>query len=256
MLPAPGTGGTVRVQAIDNACGLNGPGPQLNTTSKPFTTSVVRSTPTLTVISDKSPNGGDFTLTCGDQSDYHFRATNSTLPAGGTLDNYVFSFDGPITPTGNQSTPTPVTHFTGATGKVVGGVSARYSRNGASTAVGSLLVNVTVQQLPKPVINSPVGQYAAICLPTNVSASVAGATKYTWTATGGFGVGAPGAATLTTASNQVTIYPGTGSGQGTVTVTAQNDVISGCASPGSDALNLVFGSPANLGGNAFTGGGP
>ena len=108
---AAGGGGSIRVRALNNNCVGASAGP-VNSTSQQYSVDVNRTTPQLTIISDKSPNGGNFTLFCGDQSDYHFRSANITPPAGGVIDNYVFNFsgNGVITPTGNV-----FTDFTGPT---------------------------------------------------------------------------------------------------------------------------------------------
>lgn len=82
--PAPDKGGTLSVQAIDNTCGgQNNATSTVNSISLTQAVNVTRPTPTLTTVSDKSPNGGNFSLLCGDQSDYHFRVVTGSIPSGG-----------------------------------------------------------------------------------------------------------------------------------------------------------------------------
>lgn len=155
VTPAPGTGGTISVRAINNNCLRASTGPD-NSVSQLQSFNLIRSTPQLSIISDKSPSGGDFALICGDQSDYHFRSIASAVPAGGSFDNYTFSFQGSgvITPTGGVAGATPASNFTGATGTAYVGMNARYTRNGASTTVSAPVITVRVVAPGKPVITS------------------------------------------------------------------------------------------------------
>lgn len=252
VTPSPGSGGLISVRAVNNNCVGASTGPD-NSISKTANGFVARFTPQLTIISDKSPNGGNFTLTCGDRSNYHFRSISDPVPAGGSFDNYVFNFSGTgiITPTGNVAGPQPATNFTGATGQVDVAFQVRYTRNGASITLAAPNIAVLVQSLPQPVVTSSLGslgpgQYATLCSAATAtfSTSVAGANSYTWTATGGLGVGSPGATTLTTNSNTITVYPGSGNGQGAISVTAANTTAGNCASPASAPYNLTYGGPA------------
>ncbi|MDO7886605.1 hypothetical protein [Hymenobacter cheonanensis] len=251
VTPAPGTGGTISVRAVNNNCINASTGPD-NSISKTLSVDVGRPTPTFTIISDKSPSGGGFSLTCGDQSDYHFRTATGPVPAGGAFSNYAFRFSGPITPTGTVNSATPASSFTGATGTVGVDASALYSCNGASTTVYAPNVPVTVQPLPRPIISSslgtsnPAGPYPVLCPGSTAtfSTAVAGANSYTWTATGGLTVGGAATVTTTGASSSVTVAaPGSGNGQGSLTVTATNTSVSSCASPASVAYNVVYGGP-------------
>ncbi|WP_223650438.1 hypothetical protein [Hymenobacter psoromatis] len=248
---AAGTGGTIRVQAINNNCVGASAGP-VNSVSQFLYANIVRTTPQLTIISDKSPTGGNFTLICGDQSDYHFRSTSDPLPAGGSFSNYAFSFqsNGVITPMGSVAGPTPATNFTGATGTALVGLRASYSRNGASTTVSAPGITVQVVAPPQPVITSSVaspgpGLYPLLCGPSarvTLSTNVAGATSYTWKATGGLGLNGPGVATLTTSSSSVTIFPGSDAGgEGVVTVSANIANCANCASPASADYGIAYG---------------
>lgn len=251
VTPAPGTGGLISVRAINNNCVGASTGPD-NSISQLQSFYLDRSTPQLTIISDKSPSGGNFSLICGDQSDYHFRSTSTPLPAGGSFDSYAFSFqgNGVITPTGSVAAPTPATNFTGATGTALIGLRARYTRNGASILVSAPGVTIQVVAPPQPVITSNVAQTPAPLYPLLCGSSaryylytsVAGATSYTWKATGGLGINGPGVATLTTSSNSVTIFPGSDSGgEGVVTVAATNANVANCASPTSAGYGIAYG---------------
>ena len=247
----PGNGGSISVQAINTNCVGASTGP-VNSVSQSLYVSVSRSTPKLTIISDKSPNGGNFSLICGDQSNYHFRSTSDPLPAGGIIDNYVFNFKGAniITPIGDVPGTNPVTNFTGAIGTAGVDLSARYTRNGVSTTLSASNVAITVQTPPKPVITSSVaspgpGLYPLLCGASariTLSTSLPGATSYTWKATGGLGLNGPGVSTLTTSSSSVIIFPGSGSGgEGLVTVSATNANVANCASPASDGYGVAYG---------------
>ncbi|MEJ7664040.1 MAG: hypothetical protein WKG07_33170 [Hymenobacter sp.] len=250
VTPSPDGSGLVNVRAINNNCVRASTG-AVNSISQLQSFNLIRSTPQLTIISDKSPGGGDFSLTCGDRSDYHFRSTSTPLPAGGNFDNYVFSFqgNGVITTTGNVAGPMPSVSFSGATGTALVGLQARYTRNGASTTVSAPGVTIQVVSPPQPVITSSAaqpllcGSSATITLAT----SVAGATSYTWKATGGLGINGPGVATLTTSSNSVTIFPGSGSGNGLVSVAATSGNVSNCASPTSAGFGVAYGGPVRDG---------
>lgn len=248
---AAGNGGTISVRAINNNC-VGASAGLVSSTSQPYNIDVTRTTPQLTIISDKSPNGGNFTLFCGDQSDYHFRSANITPLAGGVIDNYVFNFKGVgvINPTGDVPGPNPVTYFTGATGTAGVDLSARYTRNGASTSIYASNVAITVQSPPQPIITSSVaspgpGLYPLLCgssaTLTLSTTSVPGVTSYTWTATHGLGINGPGVSTLTTSSNRVTIFPGSGSDEGSVTVSAANGNVATCASSTSAAYYVAYG---------------
>lgn len=250
VTPSPGSGGVISVRAVNNNCVGASTGPD-NSVSKTANGFVARPTPQLTIISDRSPNGGNFTLTCGDRSDYHFRSISDAVPAGGSFDSYVFTFSGAgiITPTGNVAGPNPVTNFTGSTGRADVSLRARYTRNGASILVGASNISVLVQSPPQPIITSSVaspgpGLYPLLCgsaATLTLSTSVAGATSYTWTATGGLGLNGPGVSTLTTSSSSVTIFPGSGSGEGLVTVSATNGNVANCASATSAGYGVAYG---------------
>jgi hypothetical protein len=249
VTPAPSTDGTISVRAVNDRCINNSSAGTDNSLSQTLRVSVTRPSPSLTIVSDKTPAGGGFSISCGDQSDYHFRPATGAVPSGGFFDNYSFYFIGPITPNGPVANAAPVTNFTGATGSVGVSLIARYTRNGASITVSAPRIGVTVQPLPRPLISSslgasdPAGPYPVLCPGSTATfaTTVAGANSYTWTATGGLTVG--GATTLTTtgASSSVVVGPGSGNGQGTITVAAANTSGGSCASPVSVAYNLVYG---------------
>lgn len=72
VTPAPGTGGTISVRAINNNCVGASSGPD-NSTSQLQSFNLIRSTPQLTIISDKSLSGGNFSIACGDNGrNYYF----------------------------------------------------------------------------------------------------------------------------------------------------------------------------------------
>lgn len=127
--------------------------------------------------------------------------------------------------------------------------SATYIRNGASVNVGAPGVTITVQPLATPVITSSLpggttGQLPVICSPTTITATVAGANRYDWTSTtGGLGLNSAGATSYISTTGSITVYPGSGNGQGTITVKASNTASNSCASPVSAGYGLFFGCP-------------
>jgi len=217
--PAPPAPANISVQAINNNCVGASAGAD-NSKSKVLSIPVTRTVPTLTIISDKSSSGGNFTLLCGDQSDYHFRSTSSGGPIGGSFDTYSFVFSGPITPTGTVNSATPATNFTGATGRVAVTLSARYTRNGSSTTLYASGVGIDVQALPTPTISglpaSAPGKFPVICQSTTLTASSTGANSYSWSVTGDLTLSA-------TTGSSVTVSPSSSSrGTGGISVTASN----------------------------------
>lgn len=181
VTPAPGTDGTISVRAVNNNCINASTGPD-NSLSQTLNVSVTRPTPTLTIVSDKTPNGGNFSLNCGDQSDYHFRVVVAPIPSGGSFSNQAFQVTAPLTATGPLTGSYAVnTAFSGATGLAGLLFRARYTRNGASTDVyAAVQIDVKSSLAPISFVNLPThlcnGESAILR-----ANQVVGASQYTWT---------------------------------------------------------------------------
>ena len=158
VTPTPqGTSATVRVSAADGTCRNQGYTLGSETAEVPLTFD--RPVPTLSIISDKSPSGGNFSLFCGDNTNYNFRYVTApaTLPAGGS-----FSFDGAVgnrwRATGSMlnvygSTSNPTGIVTSGNGPGTVTLNMTYGRNGVSAQVSATPVTVTVTgQVEPPVL--------------------------------------------------------------------------------------------------------
>jgi hypothetical protein len=178
VTPAPATGGTVTVRAADTSCGFNGPSSTVSSQSLPASTTITRPVPQPVIISNRTPNGGPITLFCGQLlQDEQVRV--GPVAAGG-FSNYNFSISGVVGSSGGLNSATPSLFVTGpGTGTI--GLSATYSRNGASTSVSAPVVTVTVRPEVAPVTLKPIG---SVCpgRPVRLEVTpVPGAAFYRWT---------------------------------------------------------------------------
>lgn len=182
VTPAPGTGGTISVRAVNNNCINASTGPD-NSLSQTLSLHVVRPTPSLTILSDRSPTGGNFTLNCGDQSDYRFRVVVGSIPSGGSFSNQAFRVSGQLAATGPLTGSNSVnTAFSGATGTAGISFQARYTRNGVSIDTEAPNVNVTIQSALTPISFASLPH--RLCNGESATLRVnpvPGATRYTWT---------------------------------------------------------------------------
>lgn len=185
VLPtAQGTSASLTVTAKDAVCDGQG---STGTVSAPAQLTVQRPLPTVRIISDRTPTGGNLTLGCGDRTDYHFRPGVSGVQPGGSL-SYFWSTGGQMQTVCCANTATPVLVPSGQTGQGSINLQASYTRNGASAPVPVDGVVVTVQpQVATPTFtrSSP-----SVCPGQTVRFTVEapGASEYEWTLPQGFSV--------------------------------------------------------------------
>ncbi|GAA4002607.1 hypothetical protein GCM10022408_12550 [Hymenobacter fastidiosus] len=143
-------GGQVRVRAVDYECGERRGNPRL--ASLPQTLPIVRTLPTLTIISNRSPQGGSFSLFCGERLEpQQVRASSGGVPSGGGFSNYTFTTSGIVRSFCCLNTASPGVSLNG-TGTGTVALSALYTRNGASTTVTAPSIVITA----RPEVATPV----------------------------------------------------------------------------------------------------
>ncbi|OON67741.1 hypothetical protein B0919_16195 [Hymenobacter sp. CRA2] len=243
VTPTPGTGGTVTVRAADTSCGFNGPTSTVSSQSLAASATVTRPVPTLRIVTDRTPNGGNLTLSCGDQTDYHFRPAYDPLPTGGSFTNYSWSAGGVLQLVSGGNTAAPVLVASGGSGTGTAGLQGTYCRNGACAPAPTMATPVTVSvvaQVAQPTLSGlpqpQPGAVQVLCQPATITASAPGATSYAWTTTGSMRVN--GATSATGAS--VSVGSATGGGSGTVRVQAVN---ANCAASAITAFKASYGPP-------------
>ncbi|WP_206599831.1 T9SS type A sorting domain-containing protein [Hymenobacter glacialis] len=182
VLPAPSTGGTISVQAIDNTCsGRTNPGATVNSISRVFSTTVNRPTPALTIVSNRTPQGGPLTLFCGESlSDQQVRYLTGPVPAGGGFSSPLFAVSGVVRSFCCLNSNNPGLTLNGVgTGSI--GLTATYTRNGASTTVTAAPVAVTVRSDLAPPVFTALPNLCQGETKTLRVAPVPGAQSYQWT---------------------------------------------------------------------------
>ncbi|WP_092738397.1 T9SS type A sorting domain-containing protein [Hymenobacter psychrophilus] len=215
--------------------GLNAPATQ---TSNPQYVRIRRTPPTITTVT-----GSRTSLTCGDQRPLTLSAILSQ--SGGAS----ISYNWPATlPNGwTYQTPAPRTGSSvvvipsGLPGTVTVPVSASYSCSGINGTTAAVAATLTVSsQVAQPAFTAPAavpaGQFYQLCGPTTFSATP-GAAQYRWTTSWGLN--------FTTTTNSTVITPPPGSGNGSVSVRAQNPAL-GCTESELSSFVVQYGLPEPL----------
>ena len=196
VTPSAGGGGTATVRAVDTACGSNNPTSTVSSTSRPSSTTITRTLPTVRIVSNNAPNP----ITCGDRTNYGFRAEVSGAQSGGT---FIYSWSAPSWTVNSPTSQTPGIIPSGGSGTTIS-LQVTYSRNGATTALPVSPVTFNYSgQTAAPVFT----QFGDMCKGTTRTFAVApvpGATSYTWQFPTQFSPSA-----ITTTAPQVTVTSGT-----------------------------------------------
>lgn len=101
------------------------------------------------IISNRTPQGGPITLFCGEPLSQE-QVRPGPPPATGTFSNFQFSYTNPVYGFCCLNTATPGFTTTVGTGTI--GLTATYTRNGASTTVAATAATVTTRpELATPV---------------------------------------------------------------------------------------------------------
>ena len=239
---AGGVAPVVRVQAVDTECSIGAlPGYQ-PTRSAVRTLTVNCLVPQPVIISNRTPQGGAITLFCGESlTDQQVRVGTTNVPSGGEFSNYAFSVGGVVRSFCCLNTATPGLNVAGVgTGTI--GLSATYTRNGASAAVVAATVAVTLRSEVAPVTLQPI---PTSCQGTTVRLQVApvpGATSYAWTVPNPF---SPAGVTVTPAAQpylDITSDPAAPNRVFTVGVEAR----SGNCTPSTDTKTGILGSSVEV----------
>lgn len=224
-----GTGGTVQVRATDYNCGEMRSRPRL--ASLPQTLNVTRNIPTLRIASNAPA-----TITCGDRTNYNFRAETTGGQSGG-----IFTYS--WTATNNWSVPNPTAAVpgilpSGNSGSTIN-LSGTYSRGGATATLVADSRSFQVDRVAKPVFTAPQLEDDTYGLCSATTFTVApGAERYAWSTSWG--------ATITETTNSVVILPPAGvTGTGTVSVIAQNPSLN-CTSSLPTDFPVYYGAPTAL----------
>ncbi len=177
---AGGATPVVRVRAVDTECLVGAQAGYVPTKSAERTLNINCITPPLVIASNRTPQGGPIVLFCGEKLENEkVRPLSMGVPSGGTFSNYVFSVSGIVHSFCCLNSDTPGVYVTGpGTGSI--GLTATYTRNGASTIVVVAATAVTVRAEMAPVSLQPIPNS---CLGQTIRVQVdpaPGATSYTW----------------------------------------------------------------------------
>ena len=223
-----GDGGTVSVQAIETTCAPN------ITRTGLATLEVNRQLPTVRIVSNGAPSA----IACGDQTNYGFRAEATGTQPGGT---YTYKWSASNWTVTNPTSQAPGIIPNGSAGTLII-LDVVYFRNGASTPLIVPAFPIALAKLASLTTSpslAPIGtsdSLPTLCGARQYTASSPGATDYEWETSGGITVNGGTKATGAT----VTLVPGSGIGQGTVSIRAN-----ACSDSKSDfsTYSVTYGVP-------------